>query len=178
MNPLDFGPSSTQFRLLTLDYSISNLVIPPPLNTLNARPSITHPLNTLNARPSITHPLTSAIVRLPHKPTCTHSHTPSGRSTRTLQTQVGEYIAWRVADLAKRCIEDKGAFSMSIGSGTTVKPLSSMASTPGIDFSKVIPSPFPPLIVPPPAPTPNFRHLVDLNESQRCINPKQSTSND
>jgi 6-phosphogluconolactonase len=49
---------------------------------------------------------------------------------------VGLYICAKVEELAKAAIADKGAFSMSIGSGTTVKPLATLSSS-GIDFSRV-----------------------------------------
>lgn len=62
---------------------------------------------------------------------------PDGRRAHVLKNEdaVSAFIQTRVAELAKASIEERGAFSMSIGSGTTVKPLVALADE--IDWSKV-----------------------------------------
>ena len=51
---------------------------------------------------------------------------------------VGAHIRSRVADIAQAAILERGAFSMSIGSGTTVSPLNFLKETASeLDFSKV-----------------------------------------
>mmetsp|Transcript_13153 Transcript_13153/g.23843 ORF Transcript_13153/g.23843 Transcript_13153/m.23843 type:complete len:288 (-) Transcript_13153:259-1122(-) len=65
---------------------------------------------------------------------------PDGRrvhiiNNNVLLDNVGDFILTRVEELANNAIAEKGAFSMSIGSGTTVKPLSALAGR--LDFSKV-----------------------------------------
>ena len=45
------------------------------------------------------------------------------RSVFASDSAVGEHICKRVQEIARAAIEEKGGFSMSIGSGTTVKPL-------------------------------------------------------
>mmetsp|Transcript_14354 Transcript_14354/g.23704 ORF Transcript_14354/g.23704 Transcript_14354/m.23704 type:complete len:288 (+) Transcript_14354:11-874(+) len=73
---------------------------------------------------------------------------PDGRRVHIIKNDilldaVGDFIVERVEHLAKEAIASKGAFSMSIGSGTTVKPLERLLSVGsqdsgvGIDFSKV-----------------------------------------
>lgn len=49
---------------------------------------------------------------------------------------VGAYICTRVEAIARESIANKGGFSLSIGSGTTVKPLVGLKDT-DIDFTKV-----------------------------------------
>lgn len=63
---------------------------------------------------------------------------PDGRRYRLLfdEAAVGRYICWKVGTLAKSAIALKGAFSMSIGSGTTVAPLMDLKASSEIDFSK------------------------------------------
>lgn len=62
---------------------------------------------------------------------------PDGRSYRVIASDgIGQYIKLRVASLAAEAIAEKGSFSMSIGSGTTVTPLAELApptSLPGFD---------------------------------------------
>lgn len=60
-----------------------------------------------------------------------------GRSYRIFDTDadVGDYICSRVQELASASISSKGAFSLSIGSGTTVAPLEGLKDC-GLDFSK------------------------------------------
>ena len=48
---------------------------------------------------------------------------------------VARFIQSRVVELANAAIESKGAFSMSIGSGTTVAPLVELAGE--VDFARV-----------------------------------------
>jgi len=65
---------------------------------------------------------------------------PDGRRIHVIKNNpmldnVGDFIVGRVEELANAAIEEKGAFSMTIGSGTTVKPLSALAER--VDFSKV-----------------------------------------
>ena len=54
---------------------------------------------------------------------------PDGRKAHILKDDeaVSAFILQRVAELANSAIAEKGGFSMSIGSGTTVKPLSQLA---------------------------------------------------
>ena len=66
---------------------------------------------------------------------------PDGRKVRVIKNDVlvdaiGNYIVERVEQLANEAIASKGAFSMTIGSGTTVQPLKLLADR-AIDFSKV-----------------------------------------
>ena len=49
---------------------------------------------------------------------------------------VGDFIVDRVEELAIEAISMKGSFSISIGSGTTVKPLVALADR-NVDLSKV-----------------------------------------
>lgn len=49
---------------------------------------------------------------------------------------VAAHICSRVRELAASAIKEKGAFSMSIGSGTTVAPLQSLKGSDDIDFSR------------------------------------------
>jgi len=60
-----------------------------------------------------------------------------GRRAHVLKNDdaVATFIQTRVAELANAAIAQKGTFSMSIGSGTTVKPLTDMESA--VDWSKV-----------------------------------------
>lgn len=53
---------------------------------------------------------------------------PDGRRAHVFKTDsdVSTYIKNRVVELATAAIDEKGAFSMSIGSGTTVKPLTEL----------------------------------------------------
>jgi len=65
---------------------------------------------------------------------------PDGRRVNIIKNDillgsVGDYIVNRVEELAKSAIAGKGAFSMSIGSGTTVLPLVALADR--VDFDKV-----------------------------------------
>mmetsp|Transcript_6380 Transcript_6380/g.15893 ORF Transcript_6380/g.15893 Transcript_6380/m.15893 type:complete len:275 (+) Transcript_6380:50-874(+) len=65
---------------------------------------------------------------------------PDGRRVHIIKNDiltdaVGDFIVERVEDLANAAIAKKGIFSMSIGSGTTVKPLSALADR--LDFTKV-----------------------------------------
>jgi len=71
---------------------------------------------------------------------------PDGRRVYILKNDilthnaVGDFIVDRVEELAKAAIADKGAFSMSIGSGTTVSPLAALADREedgGVDLTKV-----------------------------------------
>ncbi|CAE8622782.1 unnamed protein product [Polarella glacialis] len=64
---------------------------------------------------------------------------PDGRSFRVFEDDaaVGDYICARVSELAMSAIASKGAFSMSIGSGTTVAPLQALKSSGDVDFSRV-----------------------------------------
>ena len=66
---------------------------------------------------------------------------PDGRRVHIIKNNilldnVGDFIVERVEEMANKAIAEKGAFSMSIGSGTTVKPLSALAGG-RVDFSKV-----------------------------------------
>ena len=54
-----------------------------------------------------------------------------------LSDAVGDLIVDRVEELASSAIEEKGAFSMSLGSGTTVKPLVALVDRANLDLSKV-----------------------------------------
>ena len=62
---------------------------------------------------------------------------PDGRQCRILTDEhaVATHILSRVAALANEAIADKGAFSISIGSGTTVAPLAQLAGA--LDFDRV-----------------------------------------
>eukprot|EP00547_Thalassionema_nitzschioides_P005982 CAMPEP_0194205740 /NCGR_PEP_ID=MMETSP0156-20130528/4958_1 /TAXON_ID=33649 /ORGANISM="Thalassionema nitzschioides, Strain L26-B" /LENGTH=274 /DNA_ID=CAMNT_0038932099 /DNA_START=83 /DNA_END=907 /DNA_ORIENTATION=- len=65
---------------------------------------------------------------------------PDGRRVHIIKNNplldnVGDFIISRVEELANAAIEEKGAFSMTIGSGTTVKPLAALAGR--VDFTKV-----------------------------------------
>lgn len=63
-----------------------------------------------------------------------------GRTYRVFgdDAAVGAHIRSRVAAIAQAAIEERGAFSLSIGSGTTVSPLKSLKETASqLDFSKV-----------------------------------------
>lgn len=62
---------------------------------------------------------------------------PDGRRAHILKNDaaVGDFIVERVEKLANAAIAKKGAFSMSVGSGTTVQPLAFLAGR--VDFSKV-----------------------------------------
>jgi 6-phosphogluconolactonase len=65
---------------------------------------------------------------------------PDGRRVHIIKNDVildavGDLIIERVEQLANDAIAKKGAFSMSVGSGTTVKPLELLADR--VDFSKV-----------------------------------------
>lgn len=64
---------------------------------------------------------------------------PDGRRYRVFDSEeeVGPYIRARVAELATAAIAAKGAFSLSIGSGTTVEPLEGLKEADGVDFSRV-----------------------------------------
>mmetsp|Transcript_5486 Transcript_5486/g.12521 ORF Transcript_5486/g.12521 Transcript_5486/m.12521 type:complete len:272 (-) Transcript_5486:441-1256(-) len=67
---------------------------------------------------------------------------PDGRRAHIIKNDilldaVGDFIVDRVEQLANEAISSKGAFSMSIGSGTTVKPLALLAGRGTVDFSKV-----------------------------------------
>jgi 6-phosphogluconolactonase len=53
-----------------------------------------------------------------------------------LTNSIGDFIVDRVEELAKAAIANKGAFSISIGSGTTVTPLSQLVDSK-IDMKKV-----------------------------------------
>lgn len=66
---------------------------------------------------------------------------PDGRRVHIIKSDIltgaiGDFIVDRVEELAKAAIAEKGAFSMSVGSGTTVTPLTQLADR-DIDFSKV-----------------------------------------
>lgn len=62
---------------------------------------------------------------------------PDGRRAHILKDDaaISSFIQSRVVELATAAIADKGAFSMSIGSGTTVKPLVELAGK--MDWNKV-----------------------------------------
>ena len=62
---------------------------------------------------------------------------PDGRRLHILKNEdaVATFIEQRVTELANAAIAQKGAFSISIGSGTTVAPLCSLRDK--VDFSKV-----------------------------------------
>ena len=62
---------------------------------------------------------------------------PDGRRAHVLKHDeaVADFLVARVSSLANAAIEEKGAFSLSIGSGTTVKPLSRLADA--VDCSRV-----------------------------------------
>jgi 6-phosphogluconolactonase len=67
---------------------------------------------------------------------------PDGRLVHIVKNDVvvdsvGDFIVERVGDLATDAIAKKGAFSMSIGSGTTVQPLELLAADSRVDLSKV-----------------------------------------
>ena len=63
---------------------------------------------------------------------------PDGRRCSVLKNDeaIAARIRSRVAELAQDAIATKGAFSISIGSGTTVAPLTSLPDETGIDFSR------------------------------------------
>ena len=66
---------------------------------------------------------------------------PDGRRVHVIKNDVlldavGDFIVERVEQIANKAIASKGAFSISIGSGTTVKPLELLAGR-GVDLSKV-----------------------------------------
>jgi 6-phosphogluconolactonase len=66
---------------------------------------------------------------------------PDGRRVHIIKNDIltgaiGDFIVDRVEELANAAIAEKGAFSMSVGSGTTVQPLTQLAGR-GVDFSKV-----------------------------------------
>lgn len=50
---------------------------------------------------------------------------------------VANAVAAATEKIAKECIQSKGAFSISIGSGTTVEALMALKGRPGIDWNKV-----------------------------------------
>jgi len=50
---------------------------------------------------------------------------------------VGDFIVDRVEELATEAISKRGSFSISIGSGTTVKPLVALADRRNVDISKL-----------------------------------------
>ena len=60
-----------------------------------------------------------------------------GRAARVMKDDaaIARFIQTRVVELANAAIASKGAFSMSIGSGTTVAPLIELAGE--VDFSRV-----------------------------------------
>ena len=67
---------------------------------------------------------------------------PDGRHVHVIKNDilldaVGDFIVDRVEQLAKDAIATKGSFSMSIGSGTTVKPLALLADRSELDLSKL-----------------------------------------
>ena len=67
---------------------------------------------------------------------------PDGRQVHVIKNDilldaVGDFIVDRVEQLANDAISTKGSFSMSIGSGTTVKPLTLLADRGELDLSKV-----------------------------------------
>eukprot|EP00956_Cyclotella_meneghiniana_P016351 scaffold25787_cov64-Cyclotella_meneghiniana.AAC.7 len=67
---------------------------------------------------------------------------PDGRHVHVIKNDilldaVGDFIVDRVEQLAKDAIAIKGSFSMSIGSGTTVKPLALLADRSELDLSKL-----------------------------------------
>lgn len=67
---------------------------------------------------------------------------PDGRNAHIIKNNillnaVGDFIVDRVEQLANEAISSKGAFSMSIGSGTTVSPLAILADRGTVDLSKV-----------------------------------------
>ena len=66
---------------------------------------------------------------------------PDGRRVHIIKSDIltgaiGDFIVDRVQELAKEAIRYKGAFSMSVGSGTTVEPLKQLVNSE-IDFDKV-----------------------------------------
>jgi 6-phosphogluconolactonase len=62
---------------------------------------------------------------------------PDGRRAHILKNDVAvaDFLVERIEELANAAIAKKGAFSMSVGSGTTVQPLAFLAGR--VDFSKV-----------------------------------------
>ena len=64
---------------------------------------------------------------------------PDGRRVHILKSDeaVADLIRVRVSEQIKEAIASKGAFSMSIGSGTTVSPLIDLGSVASIDYTKV-----------------------------------------
>ena len=60
-----------------------------------------------------------------------------GRAARVMRDDaaIARFIQSRVVELANAAIASKGAFSMSIGSGTTVAPLIELAGE--VDFTRV-----------------------------------------
>ena len=68
---------------------------------------------------------------------------PDGRRVHVIKNDilldaVGDFIVDRVESLAAKAIAEKGAFSMSIGSGTTVAPLAQLSERRStVDISKV-----------------------------------------
>lgn len=66
---------------------------------------------------------------------------PDGRHVNIIKSDiltgaVGDFIVDRVEELANAAISEKGAFSISVGSGTTVAPLKQLADR-DVDFGKV-----------------------------------------
>lgn len=67
---------------------------------------------------------------------------PDGRRVHIIKNDVlldavGDFIVDRVEELAAAAITKKGAFSMSVGSGTTVAPLVQLKDRGAVDLSKV-----------------------------------------
>eukprot|EP00962_Isochrysis_galbana_P045145 scaffold17694_cov118-Isochrysis_galbana.AAC.5 len=66
-----------------------------------------------------------------------------GRTFRVFASESGvsDYIVARTEELMVAAIEAKGAVSLSVGSGTTVKPLTRLAGSKRIDFRCASPAP-------------------------------------
>lgn len=67
---------------------------------------------------------------------------PDGRHVHIIKNDIltnsiGDFIVNRVEELACEAISKKGSFSMSVGSGTTVTPLTQLADISSIDMNKV-----------------------------------------
>ena len=64
---------------------------------------------------------------------------PDGRTFRVFESDsaLSDYLVHRVEELASQAIESRGAFCLSIGSGTTAKPLARLAERKtAMDFGR------------------------------------------